>query len=126
MSFEQGGITFYEPSDLSIVSWNDNLYMRIENRTTNQAFHVKLEDITAKFALAGHITHNTSTLAANNGENLTVRNDDNSAGISLFDSGKLWIQTGSGVGKLRLSNTGKLEITAPQGVWVNGIQLTVP
>lgn len=127
MSFEQGGITFYEPSDLSIASWNNAFYFRMEYRATNQVFHVSLSDVAAKFAEANHIEHYNSILQAKADKGgLFMRNATNQTAINIFNNpeNKILLHTPSG--SILLSSGGKLTITAPQGVWINGQQLIVP
>jgi hypothetical protein len=57
--FVEGGITFYEPSDLAIVSYDEDLYFRVDNPSTDQGFLIKLSDLDAVYAGISHNDHGT-------------------------------------------------------------------
>lgn len=57
MSFDLEGITFSEPEDLAVVSYDNTLYMSVANRTTNQVFLILLSDLESIFAMANHNEH---------------------------------------------------------------------
>ena len=60
--FVEGGITFYEPSDLAIVGYDGDLYFRVGNPTSNQGFLMKVSDLNAIYAAQAHNDHGTELL----------------------------------------------------------------
>jgi len=51
------GITFAEPSDLAIVSWNGDLYFNLKNPSTEAGVLLKCADLDARFSALGHDNH---------------------------------------------------------------------